>query len=164
MWQTHHAHKHAHTHSRTCPPTAFTVQVVAVRWVGVRQTMTKLTPPFRLFLWPWMACRCFIQINSRVCDAVFEFGCFSWIKTLLGRTEMRTYDRMCFQTIRTVWDTSRDDRARIATCSLLTSTDRFKENYSIDVKVKQISQYYMTICRLHTEFGILNMPAYTFIC
>ena len=27
---------------------------------------------------------------------------------------------------------SRDDRARIATCSLRTMTDRFKENYNID--------------------------------
>ncbi len=42
----------------------------------------------------------------------------------LGRTETRTCDRMCFQTIQTVWDISRDDRARIATCSLLTVTDR----------------------------------------
>ena len=30
-------------------------------------------------------------------------------------------------------DISRDDRARIATCSLRTLTDRLKENYSIDV-------------------------------
>ena len=50
-------------------------------------------------------------------------------------------DRMYCQTIRTVRDISRDDRARIATCSLRTSTDRqtdrqtdrLKENYSIDV-------------------------------
>ena len=32
---------------------------------------------------------------------------------------------------------SRDDRASIATCSLLTPTDRFKENYSIDVSNKK---------------------------
>ena len=39
------------------------------------------------------------------------------------------------QTIRTVRDISRDDRARIATCSLRTPTDRqIKENYSIDDK------------------------------
>ena len=56
---------------------------------------------------------------------------FAYIKKLLGGTEKRTCDRMCFQTIRTVWDISRDDRAKIATCSLLTSPDRFKENYSI---------------------------------
>ena len=39
---------------------------------------------------------------------------------------------MYCQSIRTVRDISRDDRARIAICSLLTSTDRHKENYSID--------------------------------
>ena len=48
----------------------------------------------------------------------------------LGRTETRTRDRMYCQTIRTVRYISRDDRARIATCSLRTSTDRHKENYS----------------------------------
>ena len=32
----------------------------------------------------------------------------------------------------TVFDISRDDRARIVICSLRTATDRFKENYSID--------------------------------
>ena len=40
---------------------------------------------------------------------------------------------MCFQSIRTVRDISRDDRARIATSRLLTSTDRLNENYSIDL-------------------------------
>ena len=51
---------------------------------------------------------------------------------MLGRTETRTRDRMYCQTMRTVRDISRDNRARIATCSLRTSTDRLKENYSID--------------------------------
>ena len=40
-------------------------------------------------------------------------------------------ERKARQSIWTVWDISRDDRARIATCSLGTATDRFKENYSI---------------------------------
>ena len=39
---------------------------------------------------------------------------------------------------------SRDDRAIIGTCSLLTSTDRFKENYSIDIV---ISIHYWCDCR-----------------
>ena len=39
---------------------------------------------------------------------------------------------MDIQLIRTVLYISRDERAKIATCSLLTPTDRFKENYSID--------------------------------
>ena len=71
--------------------------------------------------------RCFIQINTCECDPVSRgFVCFSRIKKLLGRTETRTCDKMCFQTIRTVGDISRDDRARIATCSLLTSTDLWR--------------------------------------
>ena len=60
------------------------------------------------------------------------YVCFSRIKKMLGRIDMRTRDRIYCQTIRTVRDISRDDRARIATCSLRTLTDRLKENYSID--------------------------------
>ena len=51
---------------------------------------------------------------------------------MLGRTETRTRDRIYCQTMRTFRDISRDDRARIATCSLRTLTNRLKENYSID--------------------------------
>ena len=70
-------------------------------------------------------------------DSAFAivYGCFSRIKKMLGRTEMRTRDRMYCQTIRSVWDISRGDRARIATCSLRTSdrqTYRLKANYSIE--------------------------------
>ena len=42
---------------------------------------------------------------------------------MLGRIETRTRVRIYCQTIRTVRDISRDDRARIATCSLQTPTD-----------------------------------------
>ena len=62
----------------------------------------------------------------------YGFWCFPRIKKMLGRIETRTRDRIYCQTIRTVRDISRDDRARIATCSLRTQTDRLKENYSID--------------------------------
>ena len=48
---------------------------------------------------------------------------------MLGRTETRTRDRIFCQTMRTVRDISRDDRARIATCSLRTLA-----NYSIEYK------------------------------
>ena len=51
-------------------------------------------------------------------------GCFSRIKKMLARTEARTRERIFCQTIRTVRDISRDDRARIATCHWRTSTDR----------------------------------------
>ena len=50
----------------------------------------------------------------------------------LRRTDTRTRERMYCQTIRTVRYIFRDDRARIATCSLRTPTDRLNENYSID--------------------------------
>ena len=53
----------------------------------------------------------------------YSFGCFSRIKKMLGRIDTRTRDRIYCQTIRTVRDISRDDRARIATCSLRTPTD-----------------------------------------
>ena len=45
-------------------------------------------------------------------------------KKMLGRTETRTRDRIYCHTMRTVRDISRDDRARIATCSLRMLTDR----------------------------------------
>ena len=55
---------------------------------------------------------------------------------MVGRTETRIRDRIYCQTMRTVRDISRDDRARIAICSLRTmtvrQTDRRKENYRID--------------------------------
>ena len=51
---------------------------------------------------------------------------------MLGRTETRTRDRIYCQTMRTVREISRDDRARIATCRLRTHTDRLKANCSID--------------------------------
>ena len=53
-----------------------------------------------------------------------RFGCFSRIQKMLGLIETRTRDRIYCQTIRTVRDISRDDRARIATCSLRTPSDR----------------------------------------
>ena len=55
---------------------------------------------------------------------------------MLCRIETRTRDRIYCQTIRTVRDISRDDRERIATCSLRTPTDILKENYSIDTMGK----------------------------
>ena len=45
-----------------------------------------------------------IQVNNRAGDSEFAifFGCFSHIKKFLCRTEARTRDGMCFQSIRTV--------------------------------------------------------------
>ena len=77
---------------------------------------------------------------------------------MLGLIETRTRDRIYCETMRTVRDISRDDRARIATCSLRTltdrQTDRLKENYSIDCNtigssvdrfLYMISSYYSNI-------------------
>ena len=64
--------------------------------------------------------------------AILVFFFFAY-KKILGRTETRTRDRMYLGRIRSVRDISRDDRARIATCSLRTPTDRFKANYSEDI-------------------------------
>ena len=74
-----------------------------------------------------------IQLTTRVGEAVFAIVLDVFrIKKMLGRIETQTRDRIYYQTIRTVIYISRDDRARIATCSLRTPTDRLKENYSVN--------------------------------
>ena len=75
-----------------------------------------------------------IQLTTRVGDAVFSIvlNIFAYEK-MLGQTETRTRDRMYLGRIRSVRDISQDDRARIATCSLRTPTDKLMENYSIDI-------------------------------
>ena len=62
--------------------------------------------------------RWFIQLTLAR-DLIFAkvFECFYAYKKMLGRTEMRTRERKEWQSIRTVWDISRDDRARIASCT-----------------------------------------------
>ena len=160
--QTHHACTHArahtpihaHTHiisysrtrtrtrTRTRLPTAVAVQVVAVRWVGGAQMAPKhdgVNAPFRRF--PRLAINSWLLLHSNkqsrgrlgIRDS---FRCFFAYTKILGRTETRTRETKCFQSIPTVWDISRYDRAIIATCSLLTATDRhtyrFKDNYSLD--------------------------------
>ena len=74
-----------------------------------------------------------IQLTTRVGEAVFAIVLDVFrIKKMLGRIETQTRDRIYYQTIRTVIYISRDDRARIATCSLRTPTDRLKENYRVN--------------------------------
>ena len=75
-----------------------------------------------------------------LCDS---FWVFFEYKKLPGRIQTRICDRMDCQSIRTACDISRDDRARIATCILLTSTDRLKMNYSIDTCSWNIFSYDM---------------------
>ena len=76
---------------------------------------------------------------------------------MLGRTDTRTRESMYCQTIRTVRDISRDDRARIATCSLRTPTVRLKENYSIDSSSHSIVHASVSrpLCR-HLHISKLN--------
>ena len=109
-----HAHTHVHTHTA--------VVAITVRRTGYRYSVwPNRDGPLRLRQYRSLA----IQITTRTGDPITPiFLMFSHIKTLLGRTETRTRDRMYFQTIRTVRDVSRDDRARIATCSLRMLTDR----------------------------------------
>ena len=79
-----------------------------------------------------MADRRLIEINyPRATLYVRVFFLFAYTK-ILGRTETQTRDRIYCHAIRSVRDIYRDDRARIATCTLRTLTDRHKENYSID--------------------------------
>ena len=116
-----HARTHARTHTRTHahthpPPSPTTVS----RFDG-----SVCAQPWRSYA-PFRRARCFIQITARAGDPIVPrfWVFFSYNKTLLGRIETRTRDRMYCQTIRTVRDISRYDRARIATCSLWTPTDR----------------------------------------
>ena len=83
---------------------------------------------------------------------------FAYTK-ILGRIETRTRDRIYCQTIRTVIYISRDDRARIAICSLQTPTDRLKENYSIDMEYLEQYIYYIgktnhTILQTSSSFSL----------
>ena len=65
---------------------------------------------------------------------------------MLGRTETRTRDRMYCQTIGTVRDIS--PRRSSNNCDLqFANTDRFKDNYSIDVRIL---------------FGFLALPIHCF--
>ena len=65
-----------------------------------------------------------IQLTTRVSDAVFAIVLMFFVyKKMLGRIETRTRDMIYCQTIRTVRDISREDRARIAICSLRTPTE-----------------------------------------
>ena len=89
-----HTREHAHPHPRRPSLFAVSVRPISPSWLGaplstlVRQSWPagdplKLTTCGRLC------------INDR-------FGFFSRIKQILGRTETRTRDRICFQTIRSI--------------------------------------------------------------
>ena len=116
------AHTHVHTHTAVAASPPYRLSLFG----GAQLTVTARSACDNAGRWPFKSTH---ELATRF---IRGFGSFSSIKKLLGRTEMRTRDRMYCQTIRIVRYISRDDRARIATCSLRTLTDRLKENYSID--------------------------------
>ena len=125
--QTHHARVHKRTHMRVHAP------------ARTRAHTPPHTPlsPYRYSMGlcqPTVTARSAgdnswslaIEINTGTDGPVSPrfWAFFRIYKKMLGRTDTRTHERMYCQTIRTVRDISRDDRARIATCSLRTPTDR----------------------------------------
>ena len=97
---------HVHTHSHHHPPHRLSL------FGGAQPTVMGCSACDNAGRWPFKSTH---ELATRFTRG---FGSFSRIKKLLGRTETRTRDRMYCQTIRIVRDISRDDRARIATCSL----------------------------------------------
>ena len=98
-----HARTHARTLAHTRLPTTIAVQVVAVRWVGA-PSHDEVNAPFSPVPLA-MNGRSLLHSNkqSRMrCGIHNSFGCFFAFKQILGRTETRTRDRMCFQSMRTV--------------------------------------------------------------
>ena len=133
--QTHHARAHTrtrariHLHTRAhTPPSPPHRHNRLSLFGGALPTVMARSACDNVGRWPFKSTH---ELATRFTRG---FGSFSRVKKLLGRTETRTRDRMYCQMIRIVRDISRDDRAKISTCSLLTLTDRLKENYSIDVR------------------------------
>ena len=81
------------TRIRTRPPSTIAVQVVDARWVSA-PNHDEVNAPFSVL---------HSNKQSRMGRGIRDrFGCFSRINKFLGRSEMRTRDRICFQSIRTV--------------------------------------------------------------
>ena len=118
-----HGRTHAHTPRTT----------VAVRCVGAPNSDYVMVGR-TLFAGETMADRRLNEINYARATLYARQFFFPRINKILGRNETLTRDRMNCQTIQSVRFTEtieQDDRARIATCTLRTLTDRHKENYSI---------------------------------
>ena len=98
-----HACTHARAHTLTLANTPTHTHDRRCSLFSVRPTMTQswLGAPFSTLA---RQCRSLaIQINRRAGDPLSSrFWKFFAYKKLLGRTETRTRDRKCFQTIRTV--------------------------------------------------------------
>ena len=74
------------------------------------------------------------QPYARESAFAIVYGCFSRIKKMLCRTDMRTRDRMYCQTIRSVCHLPRrsSKNCDLQSANVDGQTDRFKANYSID--------------------------------
>ena len=86
-----HAHTHTHTHTHT-----------HIGWW--RPTVTELTTPFAGSAgdqWPVAASFKYTLVQATRFPRGFGWVFFTY-KKWVGRTETRTHDRMCFQSIRTV--------------------------------------------------------------
>ena len=90
-----HTRAHTHTHSRPAVP------AVTVRCTGYRYSVSpNRDGPLRLRQCRSLAIQKPCSLATRFPRDFFKY--FSRINKLLGRTEMRTLDRICFQPIRTV--------------------------------------------------------------
>ena len=99
-----HACMHARPYARTLAHTHLSLFMLSLFDGSVTLNCDGVNANFRRFSWRSMAGRCIIQINTCAGATRFPrgFGCFSRINKLLGRTERRTRDSMCFQSIRRV--------------------------------------------------------------
>ena len=118
-----HTHTHAHHHRRSgC-------RCSMGRW---RPTVTELTP---LFTFRLAICSLLHAIKHSRGPLGFPRCRVFFAYTKIARPNWHANswcDWMCFLSIWTVWDISRYDLARIAPCSLLTTTDRLRTDYNID--------------------------------
>ena len=75
-----------------------------------------------------------ILINTRSGDQTYPrfWMFFTYNKIARPNWDANSWQDVLSDDTNSYRDISRDDRARIATCSLRTLTDRLKENYSID--------------------------------
>ena len=138
-----HIHTHTHTHTHTAEPYRLALCDGSV------------TPnrdgPFR---WRQWASLLHSNKNTRGRSGFPRFCVFFAYKKLLGRTgtETWTFDRMCFQTIRTVWDITLPRRSS-KNCDLqFANFDRLKENYSID-----ICPFHLHYCWYNHLLGVIEI-------
>ena len=147
-----HAHTHTPTHTHT-PPSPFRFDA------SVAPKRDEVNAPFSPVPLAFMAGSWVIQMNTRAGDPLsLRFWMSFAYKKMIGRTETRTRCRMYCQTIRTVRNISQDDRARIATCSLLTPTDRQTYVRRIIVQMQRANHVVACIKAPVHQYGRADEP------